>query len=100
MPKPARSDGRTLPFLAHLEELRSRLLVCVLAVLGGCVLGYFVSGQVIDFLIKPVEDSGLLQSGGITLGLMLQPDGTLRVEDSALLRAAAEAAPEEESAAP
>jgi sec-independent protein translocase protein TatC len=43
-----------MPFLDHLEELRSRLLVSLAVVLVLSVVGYFLSDPVIAFVTRPV----------------------------------------------
>lgn len=43
-----------MPLLEHLEELRSRLLVCVGVVLLLAVVGYLLSDRIVEYLIRPV----------------------------------------------
>ena len=42
-----------MSFIEHLEELRSRLIKSLAAVLVGFIAAYFVSGYIIDFLNRP-----------------------------------------------
>jgi sec-independent protein translocase protein TatC len=42
------------PFLAHLEELRKRLIVCAIAVGAGFVISYIFSKQLFSLLILPL----------------------------------------------
>ncbi len=42
---------------SHLVELRRRLIICVLCVLGGMVACYFVSEPIFKFLIRPLEEA-------------------------------------------
>jgi sec-independent protein translocase protein TatC len=42
------------PFLAHLEELRSRLIVCAIAVGAGFAISYVFSKQLFSLLILPL----------------------------------------------
>jgi sec-independent protein translocase protein TatC len=42
-----------MPLFQHLEELRSRLLICCLAVGIGFVISYFFSNRIFEVLIKP-----------------------------------------------
>ena len=42
------------PFLAHLEELRNRLIVCAIAIGIGFVISYIFSKQLFSFLILPL----------------------------------------------
>jgi sec-independent protein translocase protein TatC len=43
------------PFLKHLEELRNRLVVCVIAVGVGFVISYFFSERLFQILILPLK---------------------------------------------
>jgi sec-independent protein translocase protein TatC len=42
------------PFLSHLEELRSRLIICAIAVGAGFAISYIFSKQLFSFLILPL----------------------------------------------
>ncbi|MBW1715125.1 MAG: twin-arginine translocase subunit TatC [Deltaproteobacteria bacterium] len=42
------------PFLAHLDELRKRLIVCAIAVGAGFIVSYIFSKQLFSFLILPL----------------------------------------------
>ncbi len=44
-----------LPFTSHLEELRSRLIICTVAVVLGFVISYFFAEQLFDILVKPLQ---------------------------------------------
>ncbi len=44
------------PFLAHLEELRNRLIVCAIAIGIGFVISYVFSKQLFSFLILPLTE--------------------------------------------
>lgn len=44
------------PFTAHLEELRSRLIVCFVAVGVGFVIAYFFKEKLFELLMKPLTD--------------------------------------------
>jgi sec-independent protein translocase protein TatC len=43
-------DGATMSLIEHLEELRHRLIIIVASVLGGAVLGFFLSRSVLILL--------------------------------------------------
>jgi sec-independent protein translocase protein TatC len=43
-------DGATMSLIEHLEELRHRLIIIVIAVLGAAVLGFFLSRSVLILL--------------------------------------------------
>ncbi len=45
------------PFLEHLEELRRRLIVCIIAVGFGFVISYFFSERAFLILIKPLKEA-------------------------------------------
>jgi sec-independent protein translocase protein TatC len=46
----------TMSMIEHLEELRRRLIQVVICVLAAAVLGFFVSGSVLDLLRTPLPD--------------------------------------------
>ena len=50
-----REDDKA-PFTTHLEELRSRLIVCFVAVGVGFVISYFFKEKIFEILIKPLTD--------------------------------------------
>lgn len=49
----------------HLAELRRRILISLLTVLGFAILGFYVSGPVISFLVAPYTKSF---AGGLMIG--------------------------------
>ncbi len=53
----ANSDGREMPFLDHLEELRWRLIKCIVAVVAFSFVIYFFSDLVLSFLVAPYNDA-------------------------------------------
>ena len=44
-----------IPFTSHLEELRKRLIACVISVVIGFIISYFFSEQLFDILVKPLQ---------------------------------------------
>ncbi len=44
-----------MPITAHLEELRKRLIVCIIALIVGFTVSYFFKEQLFIFIIKPLE---------------------------------------------
>lgn len=47
-------EDEKIPFTAHLEELRKRLIICFCAVGIGFVISYFVSKKLFDILMRPL----------------------------------------------
>jgi len=64
------SEGEKLPFTAHLEELRSRLIKCVAAVIGGFAACYGVSEPLFQFFVRPLVAA--LPEGGRLAMLSVQ----------------------------
>jgi len=44
------------PFFDHLEELRSRIIKCFIAIIFFSIIGYIYSNNIIIFLINPIEE--------------------------------------------
>jgi len=52
------ASSQSFNFLDHLEELRTRIIVCLIA-LGVCsVVGYIISNACIEYLIQPLRGMG------------------------------------------
>jgi len=49
-------DSREMRFLDHLEELRRRLMKCLLSILLLSVAGYFFADALLDILTRPVDE--------------------------------------------
>ncbi len=49
-------DEARMPFTSHLEELRKRLITCLITVGVGFVLSYGFSSQLFILLVKPLKD--------------------------------------------
>jgi sec-independent protein translocase protein TatC len=49
-------DGSTMTMVEHLEELRRRLMVVIAAIAVAAVVGFLVSGPVLDLLRGPLPD--------------------------------------------
>ena len=62
----------TMPFLEHLEELRKRLLVCVVAIGIAFVICYFFSGPILEFLLKPLRKN-IFKGGDIVYLTLTEP---------------------------
>lgn len=55
--KKSPDDDKTMPFLEHLDELRRRLIVCVIAVGLGFVIAYIFSQEIFNIIIAPISRS-------------------------------------------
>ena len=49
-------DGSTMTMVEHLEELRRRLMVVIAAIAAAAVVGFLLSGPVLDILREPLPD--------------------------------------------
>jgi len=49
------NDDEKLPFTAHLEELRNRLIVCFVAIGIGFAASYFFKEEIFDILMRPLK---------------------------------------------
>lgn len=47
-------DDEKIPFTSHLEELRHRIIVCVVATSIGLCISYYFKEKLFDFLIRPL----------------------------------------------
>jgi len=66
---PKAESGNTqteMPFLEHIEELRSRLLIIIVALLIGSIIGSIFTQQIIKLLAQPVGGLENLQSIEVT----------------------------------
>jgi sec-independent protein translocase protein TatC len=54
--------GGKMSFLEHLDELRKRLILCVIALVVGCVISFAFIGQIFNFVIGPLK--AMLSHGG------------------------------------
>jgi sec-independent protein translocase protein TatC len=54
--------GGKMSFLEHLDELRKRLILCVIALVVGCVISFVFIGQIFNFVIGPLK--AMLSHGG------------------------------------
>ena len=50
------NDDDKLPFTVHLEELRSRLIICFIAIAVGFVASYFFKEQLFEILMRPLKE--------------------------------------------
>ena len=54
--------GGKMSFLEHLDELRKRLIMCVVALVVGCILSFFFITDIFNFVIGPLK--AMLSNGG------------------------------------
>jgi len=52
-PDEAYVENSRAPLLDHLKELRTRLTICIVALLGGFFLSFVFVNQILEFLLKP-----------------------------------------------
>jgi sec-independent protein translocase protein TatC len=55
-------DGAKMSFLDHLDELRKRLINCVLALVVGCVISFIFINRIFSFVMLPLQQ--MLPEGG------------------------------------
>ncbi len=55
--KKSPDDEKAMPFLEHLDELRKRLIVCVIAVGIGFIIAYIFSQEIFNIIIAPIYKS-------------------------------------------
>jgi sec-independent protein translocase protein TatC len=66
-------DDSRMSLVEHLTELRSRVIKCVIAVVIGLLLAFFLYPWIFDFLIAPYEDIAN-EENSLTGGQLLQTD--------------------------
>jgi sec-independent protein translocase protein TatC len=54
--RPPEERAGTMTLMEHLEELRHRLVICIVAVAGGAVVGWFLYGPVLNLVLNPYCD--------------------------------------------
>ena len=54
---PRKLQPKRQKFQEHLYELRSRILVCVMALIIGSIIGYLLRDQVLSILIRPLNQT-------------------------------------------
>lgn len=87
-PTPQDDEEKTLSLLDHLEELRSRLFRCVMALAVAVCVGYGLAPYFLDLLTRPLATTQrVLAEQALTGSLRVDvaEDGTLRVRDVAEL---------------
>ena len=64
-------DKDRMPLLAHLVELRSRLIKCAIGFVLAFILCYYFSKEIFDFLAAPLHTAFVRHFGKPTEGLMI-----------------------------
>ena len=54
--RPPEERAGTMTLVEHLDELRRRLIICIVAIAGGAVVGWFLYGPVLDLILHPYCD--------------------------------------------
>lgn len=60
------SHGEEATLVEHLDELRSRLIICLLAIIPAFVLAFAFHEQIMEFLTGPLPDDRRLVTLGVT----------------------------------
>ena len=61
----------TMPFLEHLEELRRRLIICIVAVVIGTGIGWPLVPMVQNFITRPLQEPSITQEWHYSLETFL-----------------------------
>lgn len=62
----------TMSFFEHLEELRKRIIVCVVAILVAFIVCYIFSGPILSFLLEPLKKH-IFKGGDIVYISLTEP---------------------------
>ncbi len=57
-------DDYRMPILEHLRELRSRIIVCLWALIGSFFLAFFFANEIFGFLAEPMNEALKATDGG------------------------------------
>jgi len=71
MTEPPEPSG-SMSFIDHLEELRRRLWVCLVAIVVAFVVCYAFSGPILRFLLKPLQEN-IFKGGDIVYMTLTEP---------------------------
>jgi Tat protein translocase TatC len=71
-------DSREMSLIGHLTELRTRLIVCIIALALTFIIGFFISDPVIKFLTLPVHKTKREPGRHEKLNLHVDKDGNFR----------------------
>ncbi len=71
-----RSNHSGLTFIEHFEELRARLMRCILYVIIGAAVGLFFARNVLSFMTEPLARASVVSRDN-SLRIRVAPDGVL-----------------------
>jgi sec-independent protein translocase protein TatC len=54
--RPPEERTGSMTLVEHLDELRHRMIICIVAIAGGAVVGWFLYGPVLDLILNPYCD--------------------------------------------
>lgn len=78
---PGKKQDAELTFIEHLEELRQRIIICLIVLILGTAIGFGFARNILSFLTRPFHQN-LLEKEDSSLRITVQPDGTLKIADS------------------
>ncbi len=65
-----KKDPKEMTFMEHLEELRQRLWICIIAIIAGAIISFYFRNYILEFLLEPLfkarELAGLANPRAIT----------------------------------
>ncbi|MFP4580663.1 MAG: twin-arginine translocase subunit TatC [Candidatus Sumerlaeia bacterium] len=66
--------------LEHLEELRTRLILSICFLVGGCVVGFFLAKPVVNILVRPFSNIKIERNEKV-MRIQIEGDRSLRLVD-------------------
>jgi len=76
------SENDVLSFTDHLEELRFRLIISVIALVVGTTIAYFLAPSALEILIKPLERANQqIKAQPVTVIVRVDEQGRMRLAD-------------------
>jgi len=76
------NDEKKLTFIEHLEELRLRIIICLIGLIITTVIGFFFADSAVTFLKKPIESVTVAPSPSEnTLKIIVDKDQSLKLSE-------------------